>query len=32
VTVHLGGSTHKNQIDFTKEFRKLTEKIRTMNA
>jgi cytochrome c biogenesis protein len=30
--VHVGGTTHKNQIDFNKEFRKLTEKIRTMNT
>ena len=27
-TVHLGGTTHKSQIDFQKEFKKLTEKIR----
>ena len=27
VTVHLGGTTHKSQIDFQKEFKKLTEKI-----
>jgi cytochrome c biogenesis protein len=27
VTVHLGGTTHKSQIDFQKEFRKLTERI-----
>jgi cytochrome c biogenesis protein len=26
-TVHLGGNTHKSQIDFQKEFRKLTEHI-----
>ena len=32
VTVHLGGTTHKSQIDFQKEFRKLTEKIRTFSA
>ena len=32
VTVHMGGTTHKNQIDFNKEFRRLTDKIRTMNA
>lgn len=32
VTVHLGGTTHKSQIDFQKEFRKLTEKIRTFKA
>jgi cytochrome c biogenesis protein len=30
VTVHVGGTTHKSQIDFQKEFRKLTEKIRTL--
>ena len=28
VTVHLGGTTHKSQIDFQKEFRKLTERIK----
>ena len=27
--VHLGGTTHKSQIDFQKEFKKLTEKIVT---
>ncbi|MET0514821.1 MAG: cytochrome c biogenesis protein ResB [Nitrospiraceae bacterium] len=27
--VHLGGTTHKSQIDFQKEFKKLTEKIGT---
>ena len=27
ITLHLGGTTHKSQIDFQKEFRKLTEKI-----
>ena len=27
VTVHLGGTTHKSQIDFQKEFKKLTDKI-----
>jgi cytochrome c biogenesis protein len=32
VTVHLGGTTHKSQIDFQKEFRKLTEKIRTFST
>ena len=32
VTVHVGGTTHKSQIDFQKEFRKLTEKIRTFSA
>ena len=32
VTVHLGGSTHKSQIDFQKEFRKFTERIKTINT
>src|ERR1043165_5740699 len=32
VTVHVGGTTHKSQIDFQKEFRKLSEKIRTFSA
>jgi cytochrome c biogenesis protein len=32
VTVHLGGTTHKSQIDFQKEFRKLTERIKTITA
>lgn len=32
VSVHVGGATHKSQIDFQKEFRKLTERIKTMNA
>jgi len=32
VTVHIGGNTHKSQIDFQKEFRKLTERIRTINT
>lgn len=27
VAVHLGGTTHKSQIDFQKEFKKLTDKI-----
>jgi len=31
-TVHLGGTTHKSQIDFNKEFRKLTERITKINA
>jgi cytochrome c biogenesis protein len=31
-TVHLGGTTHKSQIDFQKEFRKLTERITKINA
>jgi len=30
--VYIGGTTHKNHIDFNKEFRKLTEAIRTMNT
>jgi cytochrome c biogenesis protein len=32
VTVHLGGTTHKSQIDFQKEFRKLTERIGALNT
>ncbi len=32
VVVHLGGTTHKSQIDFQKEFRKLTDRIRTLSA
>jgi len=32
VMVHLGGTTHKSQIDFNKEFRKLTERITKINA
>jgi cytochrome c biogenesis protein len=32
VTVHLGGNTHKSQIDFQKEFRKLTEKIAALGS
>ncbi|MFM8551989.1 MAG: cytochrome c biogenesis protein ResB, partial [Nitrospiraceae bacterium] len=32
VTVHIGGSTHKSQIDFQKEFRKLTERIQTIST
>lgn len=32
VTVHLGGTTHKSQIDFNKEFRKLTERMTKLNA
>jgi cytochrome c biogenesis protein len=32
VMVHLGGTTHKSQIDFNKEFRKLTERITKLNA
>ncbi|MBI4401378.1 MAG: cytochrome c biogenesis protein ResB [Nitrospirae bacterium] len=31
-TVHLGGNSHKSQIDFQKEFRKLTERIKTINT
>ncbi|MGH7255019.1 MAG: cytochrome c biogenesis protein ResB [Nitrospirales bacterium] len=30
VTVHIGGTTHKSQIDFQKEFRKLTERIKNL--
>ena len=30
VTVHIGGNTHKSQIDFQKEFRKLTERIKAI--
>jgi cytochrome c biogenesis protein len=32
VSVHLGGTTHKSQIDFNKEFRKLTERMTKVNA
>ena len=32
VTVHMGGNSHKSQIDFQKEFRKLTERIKTIGA
>jgi cytochrome c biogenesis protein len=32
VVVHLGGTTHKSQIDFQKEFRKFTDKIRTFST
>jgi cytochrome c biogenesis protein len=32
VTVHIGGTTHKSNIDFQKEFRKLTEKVQTFTA
>ncbi len=31
-TVHLGGTTHKSQIDFQKEFAKLTERIQTIKT
>ncbi len=30
--VYLGGTTHKSQIDFQKEFRKLTERIQSMQT
>lgn len=30
VIVHIGGNTHKSQIDFQKEFRKLTERIQSL--
>ena len=29
VTVHMGGTTHKSQIDFRKEFSKLTDRIKS---
>ena len=32
VTVHMGGNTHKSQIDFQKEFRKLTERISKLGS
>ena len=32
VTVYMGGNSHKSQIDFQKEFRKLTERIKTIGA
>jgi len=32
VVVHVGGNTHKSQIDFQKEFKKLTERIRTIHG
>ncbi|WP_447974258.1 cytochrome c biogenesis protein ResB [Nitrospira sp. Kam-Ns4a] len=32
VTVHIGGNTHKSQIDFQKEFSKLTERIKTLKT
>ena len=33
VTVHMGGTTHKSQIDFQKEFRKLDGRtIRTVST
>jgi cytochrome c biogenesis protein len=32
VRVHIGGNTHKSQIDFQKEFRKLIEQIKTMRV
>ncbi|MGH7231813.1 MAG: cytochrome c biogenesis protein ResB [Nitrospiraceae bacterium] len=31
-TVHMGGNTHKSQIDFQKEFRKLSEHISKLNS
>ncbi len=30
VVVHLGGNTHKSQIDFQKEFKKMTERLKTV--
>ena len=32
VTVHIGGTTHKSQIDFQKEFRKLTEHVSRLSS
>lgn len=32
VSIYIGGTTHKSQIDFQKEFRKLTEKIGTFST
>jgi len=32
VTLHLGGTTHKSQIDFQKEFKKLIEKIQAKTS
>ncbi|WP_447977783.1 cytochrome c biogenesis protein ResB [Candidatus Nitrospira bockiana] len=32
VTVHVGGTTHKSQIDFQKEFRKLSERIQKLGV
>ncbi len=32
VTVYIGGTTHKSQIDFQREFRKLTEKLQRLSA
>lgn len=32
VMVHIGGNSHKNQIDFQKEFRRLTEGIKTLRT
>jgi cytochrome c biogenesis protein len=32
VMVHVGGTTHKSQIDFQKEFKKLAEKVRAFPA
>ena len=29
---HIGGNTHKSQIDFKREFHKLTERIKTLRV
>ncbi len=30
--VHIGGNTHKSQIDFQKEFRRITERLKTLTT
>ena len=30
VVVHVGGNTHKSQIDFQKEFRKMTDRLKVI--
>ena len=32
LTVHIGGSSHKSQIDFQKEFRKVTDRIKAIQT
>ncbi len=32
VVVHIGGTTHKSQLDFKREFHKLTERIKTLRV
>ena len=32
VRLHIGGSTHKSELDFQKEFKRLTETLKSMNA